>query len=73
MLVSLDPGGHLSAFEKKTIDVRHRYYAKPSAFTDSIVILSITDSVKTLSLTTVAGRGQDVYEMVDNRYPRHRP
>lgn len=49
LLVSLDPGGHLSGFEKKTIDVRHRYYAKPAAFTDSIVILSITeDSIKTL-------------------------
>ena len=49
LLVFIDPGGQLSTFEKKTIDLRYRFHAKPSAFTDDIIILSITeDSIKSL-------------------------
>lgn len=41
--VSLDPGGLLEHFEWRTLDVRHRHFARPSPFTERIVILDITE------------------------------
>lgn len=40
---SLDPGGQLDAFERRTLDARFRHYAAPSPFTDRILILDITE------------------------------
>ncbi len=45
----LDPGSHLSNFENKTMDSRHRFYARHSAYTKDILILDISEeSVKRL-------------------------
>ena len=41
LLVLLDPGGWLAAFELRTVDARHRGHAGPSASTERIVILEI--------------------------------
>ncbi len=41
--VSLDPGGSLSSFERKTLDARHRFHARPAPHTQDIVILHISE------------------------------
>ncbi len=41
--VSLDPGGQLENFERRTLDARARYHAAPTPFTERIVILDITE------------------------------
>lgn len=41
--VSLDPAGLLGNFELRTLDARHRHFARPTPFTDRIVILDITE------------------------------
>ncbi len=42
-IVFLDPGGHLTSFEKKTIDARYRFYARTTQHTSDIVILNISE------------------------------
>lgn len=41
--VSLDPGGQLENFERRTLDARARHHAAPTPFTERIVILDITE------------------------------
>ncbi len=41
--VSLDPGGQLENFERRTLDARYRQSARPTPFTGRIVILDITE------------------------------
>lgn len=49
LVVSLDPGGHLASFERKTLDTRHRFFARPTAHTQDIVIVHISeDSLRSL-------------------------
>lgn len=43
MAVSLDPGGQLENFERRTLDARARHHAAPTPFTERIVILDITE------------------------------
>ncbi len=46
---SLDPGGQLENFERRTLDARARHHAAPTPFTERIVILDITeDSIERL-------------------------
>lgn len=40
---SLDPGGQLENFERRTLDARARHHAAPTPFTERIVILDITE------------------------------
>jgi len=40
---SLDPGGQLENFERRTLDARYRQHAAPTPFTERIVILDITE------------------------------
>lgn len=40
---SLDPGGQLAGFERRTVDLRHRHHAAATPFTERIVILDITE------------------------------
>lgn len=40
---SLDPGGLLGNFEWRILDARHRDFARPTPFTERIVILDITE------------------------------
>lgn len=48
-VVFLDPGGHLDAFERKTLDARYRFFARPGPHTGDIVILHISEeSIRTL-------------------------
>ncbi len=42
-IVSLDPGGQLESFERRTLDARSRLAARPTPFTERIVILDITE------------------------------
>lgn len=50
LAVSLDPGGWLDSFELRTVDARHRHFARPTPFTERIVILDITEeSIERLS------------------------
>jgi adenylate cyclase len=42
-VVFLDPGGYLASFEKKTIDARYCFYAKPTPHTNDIIILNISE------------------------------
>ncbi|MFZ2909134.1 MAG: CHASE2 domain-containing protein, partial [Candidatus Desulfobacillus denitrificans] len=41
--VSLDPGGQLENFERRTLDARARHHAAPTPHTERIVILDITE------------------------------
>ncbi len=43
LAVFLDPGGQLDGFERKTLDARHRHFARPSPRTGDIVILEISE------------------------------
>jgi len=43
LAVFLDPGGHLDAFERKTLDARHRFFARAGPHTGDIVILEISE------------------------------
>lgn len=43
LAVFLDPGKQLSTFEKKTIDARYSFYARPTSHTGDIIILEITE------------------------------
>lgn len=48
-VVSLDPGGQLENFERRTLDARARYHARSTPFTERIVILDISeDSIERL-------------------------
>lgn len=48
-LISLDPGGLLENFERRTLDARARYHARSTPFTGRIVILDISeDSIERL-------------------------
>ncbi|MEK6737061.1 MAG: CHASE2 domain-containing protein, partial [Planctomycetota bacterium] len=42
-VVFLDPGKHLTSFEKKTIDARYRFYAQTTQHTNDIIILNISE------------------------------
>lgn len=44
LLVALDPGGWLAAFELRTLDARHRAHAAPTAASGQIVILDIGEA-----------------------------
>ncbi|MCC6608615.1 MAG: adenylate/guanylate cyclase domain-containing protein [Burkholderiales bacterium] len=41
--VFLDPGSQLDAFERKTLDARYRFFARPGPHTGDIVILHISE------------------------------
>lgn len=41
--MSIDPGGQLENFERRTLDARARHYAAPTPFTERIVIVDITE------------------------------
>lgn len=41
--VSLDLGGQLENFERRTLDARARHHAAPTSFTERVVILDITE------------------------------
>lgn len=43
VVVTLDPGGQLDNFERRTIDVRFRHSARPTPLTERIVVLDITE------------------------------
>jgi len=40
---SLDPGGQLDNFERRTLDARARHHAAPTPFSERIVVLDITE------------------------------
>lgn len=42
-IVFLDPGKHLTSFEKKTLDARYRFYAQSTHHTNDIIILNISE------------------------------
>lgn len=47
--VFLDVGDHLASFERKTLDTRQRFYARPAAHTQDIVLVHISeDSIRSL-------------------------
>jgi len=47
--VSLDAGEYLSSFERKTLDARYRFHARPAPHTQDIVILHISEeSIRSL-------------------------
>lgn len=49
LAVFLDPGSHLDAFERKTLDARYRFFARPSPHTADIIILHISEeAIRTL-------------------------
>lgn len=43
LAVFLDAGEQLGTFEKKTVDARHGFYARPTSHTSDIIILEITE------------------------------
>lgn len=43
LAVFLDVGEHLDSFERKTLDARYRFFARPSPHTQDIVILHISE------------------------------
>lgn len=45
--VYIDPGNQMLVFERKTMDARYRFYARPTVHTKDIIILDISeDSIK---------------------------